>query len=299
MQEAMPILVMLGIVILALILLLIGIFTLGRSGKAHQAVASQDVSPSAEASDAVTLPPVPSEPVRIFLEPDGAASIEIEGRRFARMSDIGDERLTQRALAALGALQRFCGITPPRQMLALSDELRAGHTPADAELVVEFQGQRFRRLADVCDGETSRRLLTMLGELATFSEGQAVSTSLAKRAEPEPMSEDKFLGELVAPPSEPAPIKIPGLIEALRSPAPKPGPMPVGIAGQVEQVLQRQLVDNSTLRGRSIHIVTARDGSLNVEVEGQLRQWPDGVSEPTVREAVQKAIRTWEISAGL
>ena len=297
MQDAMPILAILGIVILALILLLIGIFMPGRSGKAHQAVASQDVSPSAEASAAVTLPPSPSEPVRILFEPGGEALIEIEGRRFTRMSDVGDERLTQHALAALGALQRFCGVTPPRQMPALSEELRAGHTRADAELVVEFQGQRFRRLADVHDGETSRRLLAMLGELAAFSEGQSAPTSPAKHAEPEPMSEDKFLGQLVAP-SEPAPIKMPGLIEALRSSAPKPGPMPVGIAGQVEQVLQHQLADNSALRGRSIHIVTARDGSLNVQVEGQLRQWPDGVSEPTVREAVQKAIHTWEMSAG-
>ena len=120
----------------------------------------------------------------------------------------------------------------------------------------------------------------------------------AKSAEPAPLSEDKFLGQLVAPPSEPAPIKIPSLVESLRAPARKPGPMPVGIAGQVEQVLQQQLADNPALLGRSIHIVTARDGSLNIEVEGQLLPWPDKVSEPAVREAVQQAIRTWEATAG-
>jgi hypothetical protein len=297
-QEAMPILVMLGVVILALILLLVGIFTLGRSGKARRAAAPQDALPPAEASEAATASLAPAEAVCVFFEPDGAASVEIEGRRFAQVSEVGDERLTQRALAALGALQRFCGIAPPRQALALNDELRAGHTPADGELVVEFQGQRFRRLEEVRDEETKRRLSAMLGELAAFSQGRAVSAPRAKRAEPEPLSEDKFLGQLVVPPSEPAPIKLPGLMDALRSPAPKPGPMPVGIAGQVEQVLQQQLVDSSTLRGRSIHVVTARDGSLNVQVEGQLLHWPDGVSEPDVREAVQKAIRTWEANAG-
>lgn len=298
MQGVMPTLI-LGVVILALILLLVGVFTLDRSGKARQAAAPQDASPLAEADEAVALSPSPSEPIRIFFEPDGAATVEIEGRRFTQMSEIGDERLTQRALATLGALQRFCGITPPRQALALNDELRVGRTLVDGELIVEFQGRRFRRLAEVRDGETRRRLLALLGELAAFSPGQAAPAPLTGRAEPEPRSEDKFLGQLVASPSEPAPIKMPGLVEALRSPARKPGPMPVGIAGQIEQVLQQQLVSNSALRGRSIHIVTARDGSLNVQVEGQWLHWPDGVSEPAVREAVQNSIRAWETSAGL
>jgi hypothetical protein len=296
-QEAMPILVMLGIVMLALTLLLLGIFTLGRSRKAHEPVSTKpDILPLTEAGEIVASSPSPSEPIRIFLDPGGVATVEIEGQRFGQISDIGDERLTQRALTALGALQRFSGITPPRQTLALNDEVRAGHTPADGELVIEFQGQRFRCLTDVHDAETSRRLLDMLSELATFSQGLAVPS--AKSVEPAPLSEDKFLGQLVAPPSEPAPIKIPSLVESLRAPARKLGPMPVGIAGQIEQVLQQQLVDNSALLGRSIHIVTARDGSLNVEVEGQLLHWPDGVPEPAVREAVQKAVRTWEASTG-
>jgi hypothetical protein len=272
---------------------------LGRSGKAHEVVVPQSVASVTEASEVVASSPAPAEPIRVFIEPDGTASVEVEGRRFSQISDISDEHLTQRALAALGALQRFGGITLLRQTpaLALNDELRAGHTPADGELVIEFQGQRFRRLTDVRDAETGRRLLAMLGELAMFSQGGAVPP--AKSAETAPLSEDKFLGQLVAPPSEPAPIKIPSLVESLRAPARKPGPMPVGIAGQIEQVLQQQLADNSALLGRSIHLVTTRDGSLNVEVEGQPLHWPDGVPEPAVREAVQKAIRTWEASAGL
>ena len=295
MQDAMPILVMLGVVMLALILLLLGLLTLGRSRKAHEPVGGvRAASPSTEAGEAAGPSPAPSEPIRIFLDPGGAVTVEIEGRRFGRIGDIGDERLTQRALSALGALQRFSGITPPAQTLDLQDELRAGHTPSDGELVIEFQGQRFRRLTDVRDAETGRRLLALLGELVTFSRGQVVP--LVKSTEP--LSEGKFLGQLVTPPSESGPIKIPSLVESLRGPARKPGPMPVGIAGQVEQVLQQQLAGNPALLGRSIHIVTARDGSLNIEVEGQLLHWPDKVSEPAVREAVQRAIRVWEASVG-
>ena len=297
MQEAIPILVMLGVVVLALILLLLGIVTWSRSRKAHEPVNMMpDASRLTQPGEVAASSPSPSEPIRIFLEP-GAATIEIEGQRFYQMSDIGDERLAQRASAALGALRRFAGIAPPSQALALNDELRAGHTAADGELVIEFQGQRFRRLTDVRDAETGRRLLAMLDELVKFSQGLAVPP--VKSAEQAPLSEDKFLGQLVAPPSEPASIKIPSLVESLRAPARRPGPMPVGIAGQVEQVLQQQLADNPALLGRSIHIITARDGSLSVQVEGQLLHWPDGVSEPAVREAVLKAVRTWEANAGL
>ncbi len=297
MQDAIPILMMLGTVMLVLILLLLGLLTLGRSRKAHEPVgAMRAASLLTQAGEASGLSPAPSEPIRIFLDPGGAVTVEIEGRRFGQIGDIGDERLTQRALAALGALQRFSGITPPAQTLALQDELRAGHTPADRELVIEFQGQRFRRLTDVRDAETGHRLLAMLGELATFSQGRVVP--LVQNAVSEPLSEGKFLGQLVTPSSEPGPIKIPSLVESLRAPVRKPGPMPVGIAGQVEQVLQQLLADNPAFLGRSIHIVTARDGSLNIEVEGQLLHWPDKVSEPAVREAVQKAIRMWEASAG-
>jgi hypothetical protein len=64
----------------------------------------------------------------------------------------------------------------------------------------------------------------------------------------------------------------------------------------VEQILQQQLLDNTTLRGWSVHVVTATDGSLAIEVEGRRLAWPEGVPAGPVREAVQKAIRMWERS---
>lgn len=87
---------------------------------------------------------------------------------------------------------------------------------------------------------------------------------------------------------------MPTLVESLRRRASRPEPLPVGIAGQVEAILQEQLASDVSLQGRSIHVVTAPDGSLAVQVELQILRWPEQVTDPTVREAVQRAIRIWE-----
>lgn len=297
MQEALPILIMLGVVIVALTFILFGIFFNARSrNKPDEADAPLNIQAPAESFDTLTAPP--SGFVRFQCESDGILSVEIDGRRFTRLDDIRDDRLVQRVLAAVKEVQRFAGITPSASSLArseLSDELRAGHAPADRTLVVEFRGERFRQLTDVRDGETGRQLLAMIGELAAFAQGRglpALPTALA--GESGGLSEDAFLKRLTAYPPAPAPLKLPTLVESLRRSTSKPEPMPIGIAGQIEKVLQEQLVDNATLRGRSIHVTTAPDGSLVVDVEGQLLRWPDQVLDPSVREAVQRAIRIWE-----
>jgi hypothetical protein len=85
------------------------------------------------------------------------------------------------------------------------------------------------------------------------------------------------------------------LIGALeRAVASKAVPAPIGLAGHIDQVLQDQLVDNAALLGRSIHLATAPDGSLVVQVDGVPFHWPDGVSDADVRAAVQRAIQKWE-----
>jgi hypothetical protein len=85
------------------------------------------------------------------------------------------------------------------------------------------------------------------------------------------------------------------LIGALeRAVASKAVPAPIGLAGHIDQVLQDQLVDNAALLGRSIHLATALDGSLVVQVDGVPFHWPDGVSDADVRAAVQRAIQKWE-----
>lgn len=299
MQEALPILIILGIVVISLALILAGILFNARSRRARQeSEMPLDVQVSAEPLDVPSVGP--SESIRFYINSDGAVSVELEGRRFARLDYIGDERLIRRVLAAVEKVQRFAGVTPfaPRLTPAeLTDELRVGHAPAGGALVIEFRGERYRQLMDVRDGETGRQLLSMIGELVAFAQGRVLPPEASvTTGEPGGLNEDAFLKRLAVPPPVTAPLRLPTLFESLRRTASGQESAPIGIAGQIEKVLQEQLEDNVALQGRSIHVTTAPDGSLVVDVEGNRLHWPDQVRDPAVREAVQKAIRTWERS---
>jgi hypothetical protein len=296
-EQVLPIFILLGIIIVALTLMLVGIFANARARQAQQTpvdvVPPGEVAPTPLASDSI------AESIAVHLQPNGDVVLEIEGRRFTRMDDIGDNRLAARVQAATAGVQRFVGITPTAQRsaaLELADELRIGHAPADGALVIELDGRRYRRLSDLPSEESRRQVLAMMGELTAFAQGLGVPAQTRQPATPAP---DEFLKQLNAAASAPAPLKSYSLIESLRTRTPKPAPTPIGIAGQVEQILQQQLADNPTLRGWSIHIVTAPDSSLQVQVEGQLLHWPDSVPDGPVRDAIQKAIRAWEQTAGL
>ncbi len=299
MEQAIPVMLMLGAVVVALLLILIGIFAWGRSRQAPAEAVNSPASALIPSTDPEAPRPSSPEPVYLYLEDDGTFAVEIAGRRFARLSDILDDRLAQRAMAAVSAMQKFAGITPEARLAPaeLNDELRAGYARDDGTFVVEFRGQRYRKLTDIRDGDIGRGVLSMIGKLEAFAQGVAVPVPVPpKPGEPQGVTEDEFLKQLAAPPVEPKPLRMPTLVESAQARPVKAEPMPMGIAGQIDQVLQQQLVNNPSLLGRSIHLVTAKDGSLGVEVEGRLYKWPDEV-EPVVREAVQKAIRAWESTA--
>ena len=300
MEQVLPIYILLGIVIVALALMLVGIFASARARQAQQTPV--DGIPPGEGASTPLASDSIADSITVHLQPNGDVVLEIEGRRFRRMDDMGDNRLAERlqaiVRAAVAGMQRFAGITPSAQRpaaLELADELRIGHAPADRALVIELDGRRYRQLSDLPSEESRRQVLAMMGELTAFAQG-LVPAQTSQPATPAP---DEFLRQLSTAAPAPAPLKSYSLMDSLRTPVPKPAPMPIGIAGQVEQILQQQLADNPTLRGWSIHIVTAPDGSLQLAVEGQSLRWPDGVPDGPVRDAVQKAIRAWEQTAGL
>lgn len=290
MADSLPVLMLFGVGILALGLILVGIFAAGRSRQAADQPDGFPPPPSALVPAEVPAPSrSSSDAVQIGLDPDGSAWVEIKGRRYPRLSEVGNEQLTRRAWAALGALQRFVGVATSDTPSSLADELRVGHMPEDGALVVEFRGQRYQRLSDIRDGETGRALLALIGELSAFAQGMAI-----RSGEQLGQVEEEFLKQLARPMSEPAPVRLPSLVNSTRRQVPKPEPMPVGIAGQIDAILQDHLLRHPILHGRSIQVITARDGSLAVEIDRAAVPWPDGVADPVVREVVQQAIRAWE-----
>ncbi len=293
MEQVLPIFILLGVIIVALALMLVGIFAGARGRQAQQT--SVDDTPQGEATPSPSASDPNDDYVVVHLQSGSDIVLEIAGRRFRRLGDIGDERLVARVRAAVAGIQRFAGIASQSATPELADELRIGHAP-DRALVIELGGRRYRQLSDIPTEESRRQVLAMTGELMTFAQGPVIPARASQPATPLP---DDFLKQLSKPTPAQGPLKSVSLMDSLRAPAPKPAPMPIGIAGQIEQILQQQLADDPTLGGWSVHIVTAPDGSLQLAVEGQVVRWPEGVPNGPVRDAVQKAIRTWEQTAGL
>ena len=293
MEQVLPIFILLGVIIVALALMLVGIFA-GTRGRQAQQTSVDDVL-QGEAAFASSASDPNADCVVVHLQTGSDIVLEIAGRRFRRLDDIGDERLAARVRAAVAGIQRFAGVVPQSATPELADELRIGHAP-DRALVIELGGRRYRQLSDIPSEESRRQVLAMMGELMALAQGPVIPARSSQPAMPAP---DDFLKQLSKPTSTPGPLKSVSLMDSLRAPAPKPAPMPIGIAGQIEQILQQQLADDPTLGGWSIHLVTAPDGSLQLAVEGQVVDWPAGVPDGPVRDAVQKAIRTWEQTAGL
>jgi len=291
-EQVLPVFMLLGVIIVALVLMLIGIFASAHARQAKQT--SVDDTPLGETALAPSASDPNADSVVVHLQTGGDIVLEIAGQRFRRLGDIGDERLVARVRAAVAGIQRFAGIAPQSATPELADELRIGHAP-DRALVIELGGRRYRQLGDVPSEESRRQVLAMIDELTAFVQRPGP----APARQPVTPAPDDFLKQLSKPTPAPGPLKSFSLMDSLRTPAPKPASMPIGIAGQIEQILQQQLADDPTLGGWSIHIVTAPDGSLQLAVEGQVLHWPEGVPNGPVRDAVQKAIRTWEQAAGL
>lgn len=292
MEQVLPIFILLGIIIVALALMLVGVFASARARQAQQTPV--DDMPLGEAAFAPPASDSIADSIVVHLQSGSDVVLEIAGRRFRRLDDIGDERLAARVRAAVAGMQRFAGIVPKSATPELADELRIGHAP-DRTLVIELGGRRYRQLSDMPSEESRRQVMAMMGELTAFAQGLVIPAQTSQPATPAP---DDFLRQLSKPAPAPGLPKSYSLMDSLRTPVSKPTSMPIGIAGQIEQILQQQLMDNSTLQGWSIHIVTAPDSSLQVQVEGQSLHWPDSVPDGPVRDAIQKAIRTWEQTAG-
>lgn len=154
------------------------------------------------------------------------------------------------------------------------------------EWMVEVGGRRYRKLSEVQDAGAARHIRDMLSSLEQFAAGPALVTPSAQPAAPAspPQVEEQFLRSLQTPP-KPA---------AQAAPRPRPADTGPGIAGQIEQVLQQRLERTPNPPAREIHVSTAADGSLRVEVNGKFYPGLDAVPDPAVREFLQATIKEWE-----
>ncbi|MGQ9601006.1 MAG: hypothetical protein ACUVWZ_16560 [Anaerolineae bacterium] len=208
---------------------------------------------------------------------------------------------------------------PGEVMRVLRDE-------SSGALVVEVEGQRYRRLTEIRDGRVGRRVLWAIADLLRFAEEvplETVARTMPATAAPPPAPQPE-----VAPAAPPTPAselsaKAPPEIEEeflrrlkegrlteegkepsrpagsgfLRRKATKPSLKPAEprtFVDEIEDILQEFIRTSVVPVDKPAHVHTGPDGALEIEVDGRVYERPDDVPDPVVRGLIKAAVEEWE-----
>lgn len=292
----------LGTMDLSLLALIVGILFLGASvffgwmlfyfARSREKGASRRPQASSPVSPTVPLP---------------ATAEKVAGRP-------GEEEAGRRASAA------------PVEMLCLLRDRATG------ALVVEVEGQRYRALREIKDGQVGRRVLQAAADLVRFtgviqlrdqpaSPPAAKSTPAASPIAPSmldleqvppvprtpapPSVEKEFLESLFQherPKKEPqkpslSPIEFFRRSFAARRAARVQGAMPSrSFVEEIEEILQRFIRTYPSFIGKEVHVGTGSGDGIRIRVENEFYDTPDDIPDPEIRGILKAAIQEWEKS---
>jgi hypothetical protein len=186
---------------------------------------------------------------------------------------------------------------------------------ADGALIVEIHSQRYRSLGEITDAQVGRRFLGNVKALAHFArlgdveipdEWGAESPSPPRGENAASVPPVQASQPLPPPPPPPAPStpasqppESPSLLGGLFGRGAKPTEPEEEIdvrpmAEQIEELLQFRLMGSDDLRHRSIHVRSAADGGVRIEVDGRFYNGVGDVEDEAVRTFIQSIIREWE-----
>ncbi len=194
----------------------------------------------------------------------------------------------------LGLVRRFfstLGAGQPQQLAApvaaapasgeLVEVLRVYRDLTTGGLVVEIGGQRYSSLADMRDEQVRRRFAGITDGIGAFMVMESARpVSPAAPIAPPPVQ--------AAPPISPAPA------QAGSQAAAQPQAQPPTMAQEIENLLQYRMTLNPSFMDRSVHIHSAEDGSIWVEVDGHTYDSVSAVEDASVQAFIQKVIQEWE-----
>jgi hypothetical protein len=189
-------------------------------------------------------------------------------------------------------------------------------------LVVEVEGQRYRRLFDIRDGEVGQRVWDIINRLLAFSKGRESQVPLPPTPQVSPPQ--------VSPPQvlqapAPVPTSATGGVDPDGSqeffeqfqqadvPAPvrkqriTADPVPfrsrdssldahisLNLAEEIDQVLQMHVRASPAFDQRFIHVRSAPDGALRFQVDEGHYSSIDEIPDPQVQALIRSAIAEWE-----
>ncbi|MCB8985979.1 MAG: hypothetical protein H6659_19275 [Ardenticatenaceae bacterium] len=206
------------------------------------------------------------------MPPLGKLVVEINDQRYENISEITDNKLRQRALAAIGELITFVGgyqnlvdvglapaIAPPAVTSGEPEE-----TPTSPELA--RQREAFLAQLEAQQNEMSGQ--PARGGFRLFNRSETAANA-------EPLVDFTETGD-VKPRVEPA-----------KQPT---------IAEQIDAILQQLVSADPKLSSQSIHLRQDPVGGLRIEVNGKIYEKPTDIPDKDVQTLIKTAVKEWNAS---
>ncbi len=207
------------------------------------------------------------------------------------------------------------------QLTHRREVMRILRDPATGALSIEIEGREYRRLAEVGDEQTGRTILQVITDLLSFTSGLRAPTPTPVTAPPPEAARSAIPPRPVAsrtpPAPPPAPAVLPTTLPPVEPALPEEKPVPLSITDffrrgfrqpppkpvttrsfidEIEDILQRRLLETPLPGGQEMHVRTGPDGALQILLRGRLYNTPDEITDPAAREIIKAAVREWERS---
>ncbi len=145
-------------------------------------------------------------------------------------------------------------------------------SPTSGKVMIQIKEETYQHITEIQDIAIQNQIRSQIQALHQFT-----STQQEQR---------------ISPPVPSAPIVPPNLVEQEIVVADT-------IAGQIETILQAHLLTIPQMVGRSIHILNAADGGVQIKVDDSYYDSVDDVQDAEIRTILQAAIREWELRSQL
>jgi hypothetical protein len=179
-------------------------------------------------------------------------------------------------------------------------------------LVVEVEGQRYRRLFDIRDGEVGQRVWDIINRLLSFSKGRESRVPLPPAPQ---VSQDRAptsapaLGDISAGRSQAffEQLQQPDALAPARKPRLTVDPVPfrsrdtmqdalisLNLAAEIDQLLQIHVKASPEFSRRFIHVRSAPDGMLRFRVDEGHYSSIDEIPDLQIQALIRATIAEWD-----
>jgi hypothetical protein len=175
------------------------------------------------------------------------------------------------------------------------DLLRVSRTKK-GELAIFVRGQRYRHLQRITDPEVGREAIEALKAVLAFAEGWL--PSIRRQASGTPPAPDVDQATFLKQLHNTSPLiqdeKPIGLRGLLPKQAPSTMLQPLTFVSEIDDLVQQRLQERSELAQHCIRLFADDVVGLSIQVDGQIFDAVDDISDPQIRALIQDAVCEWE-----